>query len=435
MSQSKREIIKEEVVSETTYRSLGLKDDLMRALTALGVNILTPIQAKVIPRAIAGESVVARGKNGTGKTFSYLVPILQSIDLKNPNLQAIIVVPVRELALQISGIIKDFTRYMIGLRHTYVIGGCSQEDNIQTVQVLREGVQIVVGTPGKLSTIAKESYIRVSDVKFFVFDEADKLLEVDETRDIDIARQAIGISRIIPKTAQILLLSATFNRECIVGIKEVMGDRSYSQQNAMSCMVPQGLTHYYVYKKSGDKIKILRTLLTKLRIDHCMIFCNSVRSSRNLLYIAVKKLGFPALAVHSHMTQTERNKAFDKFKKGEARYLICSDLYQRGIDVPSVNIVINFDFPFDIATYLHRAGRASRFGRRGVVISLLQSSDEEKFFETQKALSIDISPFPKEIPKSVFMAAGLSVSSEGDEEAVEGPEHPRHSTSGEERKE
>jgi ATP-dependent RNA helicase DDX6/DHH1 len=292
----------------------------------------SPIQEKTIPLACLGRDILARAKNGTGKTASFIIPAIEKIDHSKNHVQVLILVPTRELALQTSAVCKELGKYL-GTQVMVSTGGTSLRDDILR---LYKPVHIIVATPGRILDLAEKGVANLDNCKMLILDEADKLLS-EEFMEIQ-----EKIIQHLPEKRQILLFSATFP----VSVKDFRDKylvKPY-EVNLMEELTLKGITQYYAFVEERQKVHCLNTLFSKLQINQSIIFCNSVNRVE-LLAKKIANLGYSCYYIHAKMDQKIRNRVFHDFRNGDCRNLVSSDLFTRGIDVQAVNVVINFDFP------------------------------------------------------------------------------------------
>jgi ATP-dependent RNA helicase DDX6/DHH1 len=373
------------------FEDYCLKRELLMGIFEVGYDAPSPIQEESIPIALAGRDVLARAKNGTGKTGAFLIPLLEKTDTDLSHVQAIVVEPTRELALQTSQLCKDIGKHM-QTRVMVTTGGTSLKDDIMR---LDEAVHVIVATPGRLLDLLEKGIANASQCQMLVLDEADKLLSMDYQRALD------KLIAFMPSDRQILLFSATFPNH-IKGFTDKHLRSPYTI-NLMDELTLKGVTQYYAYVEERQKVHCLNTLFSKLQINQSIIFCNSVQRVE-LLAKKITQLGYSCFFIHSRMAQSHRNKVFHDFRNGECRNLVCTDLLTRGIDIQAVNVVINFDFPKTSETYLHRIGRSGRFGHLGLAINLITHDDRYNLFAVEKELRTEIKPVPKVIDKRLYVA-------------------------------
>ncbi|KAM9979761.1 hypothetical protein ACTFIZ_006017 [Dictyostelium cf. discoideum] len=373
------------------FDDLHLKRDLLRGIFEKGYVKPSPIQEKAIPIALAGRDIMARAKNGTGKTASFLIPALEKTDPTKDVIQVLILVPTRELALQTSQVCKELGKYM-NVQVMASTGGTSLKDDIMR---LYNPVHILVATPGRVLDLAQKNVANLSNCHTMIMDEADKLLSQEFQ---PLVEQLINF---LPHQRQILLFSATFP-VTVKSFKEHYLQQAF-EINLMEELTLKGVTQYYAFVEERQKIHCLNTLFSKLQINQSIIFCNSVNRVE-LLAKKITELGYSCFFIHAKMVQAHRNRVFHDFRNGACRNLVSSDLFTRGIDIQDVNVVINFDFPKHSETYLHRIGRSGRFGHLGLAINLITYEDRFSLYKIEQELGTEIKPIPPVIDKSLYAA-------------------------------
>jgi ATP-dependent RNA helicase DDX6/DHH1 len=387
--------IKTEDVTKTKGHKFSyyrLKRELLMGIYEKGYETPSPIQEEAIPIALVGKDILARAKNGTGKTASFLIPALEKVQPQVGYIQALILVPTRELALQTSQVCKELGKYLKGLEVMVTTGGTSLQDDIIR---LEKNIDIIVATPGRILDLAEKKVANLDKCDYIVMDEADKLLSPEFQRLIE------KLLSFCAKKRQILLFSATFP----ITVKQFR-DRNLKDPmaiNLMDTLTLKGITQYYAFVEEKQKVHCLYTLFKKLDINQSIIFCSTV-SRVQLLAKRITQLGFSCFYIHAKMKQEERNRVFHDFRNHGCRNLVCSDLFTRGIDIPSVNVVINFDFPKYSETYLHRIGRSGRYGHLGLAINLLTYEDRYNLYNIEKQLNTEIKPIPKTIDKRLYVS-------------------------------
>lgn len=380
-----------------TFESFNLKRELLMGLFEAGFEKPSPIQEEAIPVALMGRDILARAKNGTGKTAAFIIPTLEKIKPKVDKIQALILVPTRELALQTAHVVKTFSRHM-GLQVMVTTGGTSLKDDIVR---LYDPVHILVGSPGRVLDLASRNIAKLDSCQMFVMDEADKMLSPEFQ---NIVEQILGFLPQSqpgkPNNYQSLLFSATFPRT----VKTFMDRHLYKpyEINLMDELTLKGITQYYAFVDEKQKLHCLNTLFSKLQINQAIIFCNSANRVE-LLAKKITELDYSCYYSHSRMKQADRNKVFHEFRQGRVRNLVCTDLLTRGIDIQAVNVVINFDFPKTAETYLHRIGRSGRFGHYGLAINLINWNDRFNLYQIEQELGTEIKPIPPKIDESLYV--------------------------------
>ncbi|ALC38298.1 me31B [Drosophila busckii] len=373
------------------FEEFCLKRPLLMGIFEKGWERPSPIQEAAIPIALSGKDVLARAKNGTGKTGAYCIPVLEQIDPTKDYIQALVMVPTRELALQTSQICIELAKHL-DIRVMVTTGGTILKDDILRIY---QKVQLIIATPGRILDLMDKKVADMSHCKILVLDEADKLLSLDFQGMLD------HVILKLPKDPQILLFSATFP----LTVKNFMEKhlREPYEINLMEELTLKGVTQYYAFVQERQKVHCLNTLFSKLQINQSIIFCNSTQRVE-LLAKKITELGYCCYYIHAKMAQAHRNRVFHDFRQGLCRNLVCSDLFTRGIDVQAVNVVINFDFPRMAETYLHRIGRSGRFGHLGIAINLITYEDRFDLHRIEKELGTEIKPIPKVIDPALYVA-------------------------------
>jgi len=374
-----------------SFEDMCLKRELLMGIYEKGWENPSPIQETSIPVALSGRDILARAKNGTGKSGAYLIPLIERVDTSRPDIQGLVLVPTRELALQTSQICIEMGKHC-GLNVLATTGGTDLRDDILR---LDKPVHVIVATPGRILDLISKDIAKVQACNMVILDEADKLLSDFFKRVVD------AIIRKLPVSRQILLYSATFPQSVIVFMKEHM--KSPCEINLMEELTLKGVTQYYAFVAEKQKVHCLNTLFSKLQINQSIIFCNSTQRVE-LLAKKITDLGYSCFYIHARMNQEHRNRVFHDFRKGLCRNLVCSDLFTRGIDIQAVNVVINFDFPRMAETYLHRIGRSGRFGHLGLAINLITYDDRYNMKRIEEQMNTNIKPIPQTIDKSLYVA-------------------------------
>jgi len=373
------------------FEDFCLKRELLMGIFEKGWEKPSPIQEASIPIALAGRDVLARAKNGTGKTGAYTIPMLEMVDVTKDCIQGMIIVPTRELALQTSQIAIEVSKHL-GVKVMVTTGGTNLKDDIMR---LYEKVHLVVATPGRILDLMEKQVANVSKCRLLILDEADKLLSQDFKGMLD------RVISHLPTNRQVLLYSATFPLTVETFMRKYLKDPY--EINLMDELTLKGITQYYAFVQERQKVHCLNTLFSKLQINQSIIFCNSTQRVE-LLAKKITELGYSCYYIHAKMAQAHRNRVFHDFRAGLCRNLVCSDLFTRGIDIQAVNVVINFDFPKMAETYLHRIGRSGRFGHLGVAINLITYDDRFALHRIEQELGTEIRPIPRDIDKSLYVS-------------------------------
>ncbi|CAF1715029.1 DEAD-box ATP-dependent RNA helicase 8 [Brassica napus] len=371
------------------FEDYFLKRELLMGIYEKGFERPSPIQEESIPIALTGRDILARAKNGTGKTAAFCIPVLEKIDQDNNVIQALIIVPTRELALQTSQVCKELGKHL-KIQVMVTTGGTSLKDDIMR---LYQPVHLLVGTPGRILDLTKKGVCVLKDCSVFVMDEADKLLSQEFQPSVE------HLISFLPQNRQILMFSATFP----VTVKDFK-DRFLTNPyiiNLMDELTLKGITQFYAFVEERQKIHCLNTLFSKLQINQSIIFCNSVNRVE-LLAKKITELGYSCFYIHAKMLQDHRNRVFHDFRNGACRNLVCTDLFTRGIDIQAVNVVINFDFPKTAETYLHRVGRSGRFGHLGLAVNLITYEDRFNLYRIEQELGTEIKQIPPHIDQTIY---------------------------------
>ncbi|MCM1483016.1 MAG: DEAD/DEAH box helicase [Muribaculaceae bacterium] len=360
-----------------SFEELGVRDDLRRAVEELGFETPMPVQEKVIPHLLDDTSgdVVALAQTGTGKTAAFGLPLLQRIDPDYRHPQALILSPTRELCLQIGSDLADFSKYMPAVKVLPVYGGSSIESQIRA---LREGVQIIVATPGRLIDLINRKVVDLSSVHTVVLDEADEMLNMGFLDSIN------DILAHVPEKRKMLMFSATMPKE-IARIAQkymhdpqefVIGNRNEGAAN---------VRHIYYMVNAKDKYLALKRIADNSPNIYAIIFC---RTRRDTQEIADKLIadGYNADALHGDLSQQQRDMVMRKFRDRVIRLLVATDVAARGLDVDDLTHVINYGLPDDTAVYTHRSGRTGRAGKTGVSIAIIHSREKGKLREIEKKI-------------------------------------------------
>jgi len=359
---------------------------LLRALSDLGYENPTPIQAKAIPHVVTGRDLFGCAQTGTGKTAAFALPILEQLQANGlkaaPGKPVVLVLaPTRELALQIEESFRDYGKYL-KLTSTVIFGGVTQH---RQVEALRRGCDILIATPGRLLDLIEQNLLSLNAVKFFVLDEADRMLDMGFIHDMKkvIAR--------LPKEKQTCFFSATVPAE-VKKLSETLLQNpvrvSVDPENSTTELVNQEL--YKVSKE--DKRALLKHLLQDRQIDHALVFTRTKRGADRVARDLVKS-GIPAESIHGDKSQPAREKALDGFKNRRLRVLVATDIAARGIDVDRLSHVINFEIPEVAETYVHRIGRTGRAGKGGIAISFCTEEEMPYVRSIQKLINKSIPAF------------------------------------------
>ncbi len=352
-----------------SFDSLGLSEPLLKAIAYHGYKHPSAIQAKAIPLIMNGDDVMAAAQTGTGKTASFALPILESLLTKKQSSQkqttVLILTPTRELAAQILASLETYGKY-VSIRTAVVFGGVNINPQKNK---LKNGVEILVATPGRLLDLYRQKAIRFDDLDTFVLDEADRMLDMGFIHDI---RKVISL---LPKNRQTLLFSATFSNDIRKLAKSIIKNPtevSVTPRNTAAATIAQAV---YNVKKS-QKSALLSHLVSQHSWEQVLVFTKT-KHGANRLTDYLKEAGLKSMAIHGNKSQSARTKALADFKKNKIRILIATDIASRGLDIDQLPHVVNYDLPYVAEDYVHRIGRTGRAGASGEAISLV-SADEAK---------------------------------------------------------
>jgi len=370
-----------EEAAKTTFADLGLSEPILRAVGEAGYLYPTPIQEQAIPVVLMGRDVLGVAQTGTGKTAGFTLPmldILASGRAKARMPRSLILEPTRELALQVA---ENFVKYgkHLNLNHALLIGGESMNDQRD---VLEKGVDVLIATPGRLLDLFDRGRILLADCKVLVIDEADRMLDMGFIPDVE------RIVSFLPKLRQTLFFSATMAPEIrrladafLQNPKEI----SVSRPATVANTIVTGL----VWVREHDKREALRRLLRKEEVQNALIFCNR-KVDVDILYKSLKKHGFSVGALHGDMDQSARFATLNRFKAGDVKLLVCSDVAARGLDIGGLSHVFNFDVPFHAEDFVHRIGRTGRAGREGHAYTLSAPEDAKSLAAIEKLTGVPV---------------------------------------------
>jgi translation initiation factor 4A len=376
----------EDIETYATFEDMGLSDDLLRGIYAYGFVKPSHIQQRAIKPLISGVDLIAQAQSGTGKTGTFSIGSLQRVDPKNNKPQILVIVPTRELAIQVTNVYKEIGDFLNLKIHTSIGGTRPQEEE----RILKRGVHIVIGTPGRLYDVLNRGVMESSEIKTCILDEADEMLSSGFSEDIR------EIFNLLPGNMQVALFSATMPDEALYITKKFMNNpkKIFVKRDELTL---EGILQYYVDVGHADyKFDTICDLYDALNVSQSVIFCSTIR---RVEYLAeeMKKKDFTVSAIHGKMTQDERREIMSQFRSGQIRFLIATDLVARGIDVQGVSVVVNYDLPNDRENYIHRIGRAGRFGRKGLAISLITERDANDLSELERFYNTQIEQLPANI--------------------------------------
>lgn len=350
------------IEASADFKNVGLSTEILNNLKSLGYLKMTPIQEKGLPFILNNQDFIGQANTGSGKTAAFALGILSKLDLTNRNPQALVIVPTRELASQVTDEIRRLARFIPNIKILTLSGGSEERHKIKS---LKQGAHILVGTPGRLIKLMDTGMIISADIKTLVLDEADRLLEMGSIDEID------RIASFTPLDRQTMLFSATFPN----GIKDLSANL---QENAAQVTIDSqhqmNTVKQIFFRIKEDKDNALLRILSHYQPKSCIIFCNS-RESCNRIDGLLRKKRMNSLQIHSDFEQHERTLTLIKFINKSCRILVATDLASRGLDVKEVSAVINYDLPHDHEMYVHRIGRTGRAGQKGLALNLYSTKE------------------------------------------------------------
>jgi ATP-dependent RNA helicase RhlE len=353
------------------FKEFGFNDELLNGIEAIGFKTATPIQEQAIPLILEGKDIIASAQTGTGKTAAFLLPIINKI-IEAPedgNIKALVIVPTRELAVQIDQNMEGLS-YFTSVSSIAVYGGGDGASFSREKQALSTGVDLVVGTPGRLIAHLNLGYVKVNHLQFLVLDEADRMLDMGFNDDI------MKILSYLPKQRQNLLFSATMPPKMRELAKKALVD-PHEINIAVSKPAERVIQAAFVVYET-QKIPLVKYLLSAKRVKSALVFCSTKKSAKDLS-MELKKSGMPVEDIHSDLEQVDRQKILQKFKNREIQALIATDILSRGIDIEDIDLVINFDVPKEGEDYIHRIGRTARAAAQGFAFTLINENDQHNF--------------------------------------------------------
>ncbi|MBE5832587.1 MAG: DEAD/DEAH box helicase [Butyrivibrio sp.] len=387
-----KNIDNKEVEEKVRYDESGLDEKIIRAVTEMGFEFMSPIQKAAIPVMLEGRDIIGQAQTGTGKTAAFGIPLLQKVDPNNKHLQAVVLCPTRELAMQAADDIRDFAKYMTGIKVLAVYGG---QDISRQIRALSNGVQIVVGTPGRVMDHMRRHTMKMKDVKVLVLDEADEMLDMGFREDIE------TILKGVPEERQTALFSATMPEPILKITRTYQKDAEYIKMTPKEITVA-AIDQAYYRVPQKMKEEVLTRLMDYYNPARSLIFCNT-KKMVDTLSESLKGKGYACDGLHGDLSQNQRDTVMNLFRSGRINILIATDVAARGIDVSGVEAVFNFDIPEDIEYYVHRIGRTGRAGRSGKSFTLVGGREMYKLREIEKVCHTKIEerrvPSAKEITR------------------------------------
>jgi translation initiation factor 4A len=381
----KNEVIELPPTEIKSWDELDIDATLLRGIYSAGFEKPSPVQRKAIKPIIDGKDIIAQAQSGTGKTATFSIGALSKVDTSSNTVQILILAPTRELSKQHSEVIAQLGSAMSGLKILNLVGGGSVDDD--AYQLKSNTPQIITGCPGRVYDMLRRNYISGKTIKLVILDEADELLSTG------FKEQVYDIFQHFKTDIQVALFSATMPHGMNTITDKFMRNPVNIKVKAEQLTL-EGIAQYFVaIEDDQQKYGTLKDLYKIISVSQCMIYCNSVKRVIDL-YAAMVEDQFAVCCMHSEMTKQERDTSFTEFKNGKHRVMISSNVTARGIDIQQISIVINFDLPKDVHTYLHRIGRSGRWGRKGVGINMITRRDISKMKEIEQYYSTQIIEMP-----------------------------------------
>uniref|UniRef100_A0A915P0B2 RNA helicase n=1 Tax=Meloidogyne floridensis TaxID=298350 RepID=A0A915P0B2_9BILA len=382
----------EEVEVLQSFDKMGLKSDLLRGIFSYGFEKPSAIQQRAIMQIVKGRDVIAQAQSGTGKTATFSIGVLQSLDVVARETQALVLAPTRELAVQVQKVILALGDYMNVQCHA-CIGGTNVGEDIRKLDY---GQHVVSGTPGRVfgAYMIRRRNLRTRSIKMLVLDEADEMLSKG------FKEQIYDIYRYLPPNAQVVLLSATLPHDVLEMTSKFMTDpiRVLVKRDELTL---EGIKQFFVAVEREEwKFDTLCDLYDTLTITQAVIFCNT-RRKVDWLADKMREANFTVCCMHADMEQKDRDAIMKQFRAGESRVLISTDVWARGLDVPQVSLVINYDLPNNRELYIHRIGRSGRYGRKGVAINFVKNDDIRILRDIEQYYSTQIDEMPMNVSELI----------------------------------
>lgn len=369
------------------YEDSGIHPKILRAVSEMGYTQMTPIQEQAIPQLMEGKDVIGQAQTGTGKTAAFGIPMLQMVDPASRELQGMILCPTRELAIQAAEELHKFSKYMHGIRVVPIYGG---QDISRQIKALKGGVQIIVGTPGRVMDHMRRHTIKLDSLKMVVLDEADEMLNMGFREDME------AILGEIPCEHQTALFSATMPQAILDITYKYQKDAVVVRITKQELTIPLVKQYYYVVKNIYKEEAISR-LIDTYNLKCSIVFCNTKKMVDELAE-HLKDRGYQAEGLHGDMTQKQRDFVMNRFKNGSLQVLIATDVAARGIDVDDLEAVFNYDVPQDTEYYVHRIGRTGRAGREGLAFTFAYGRDLYRIREIERVCKTKMTE--QKLPKS-----------------------------------
>jgi ATP-dependent RNA helicase UAP56/SUB2 len=387
-------------VQACSFRDMLLKAELQRAIGDAGFEHPSEVQQNAIPFAMVGQDMIVQAKSGMGKTAVFVIATLQQIDSDadaSSGIDTLVLCHARELAFQIHKEFERFSKYLPNIKARVVFGGVSFDQHKKMIE--NDKPHVLIGTPGRVLHLLNENVLKLDNLKRFILDECDDILE----NGLNMRRQVQEIFKKTPHEKQVMMFSATIseNARNICRKLSRKAEEIFVDDKKLTL---HGLQQHFVNLDENTKIRKLNDLLDAIDFNQVVIFVKT-RQRADALDKMLRKCFFPSMCIHSNLKQEERLERYKQFKEYKTRVLVATNLFGRGVDIERINIVINFDMPTEPNTYLHRVGRAGRFGTKGLAITFVSTDeDKEVLKQIQDKFEVKITELPDEIDSASYMA-------------------------------
>ena len=372
--------------TQLSFDTLSLNEKLLRGIYSYGFENPSKIQHLAIPKIIEGKDLIAQAQSGTGKTGAFVIGVLNKINIEEKSTQVLILSPTHELVHQISEVVKELSSYM-DISFMKVLGGTNMNE---CRKGLESNPQIIIGTPGRVLDMIQKQCLFTEKLNTLVFDEADEILSYGFKESI------YHIVQYMSQGAQICLFSATIPEDVLELTEKFMNNPEKILVKKEQLTL-EGITQFYINIRVNEwKFDVLKDLYDTINISQCIIYINSKNKLMDV-YNNLTRENFPVSYIHGELTSAERKDVMEKFRGGQSRILLSTDLLSRGIDVQQLSLVINFDLPKSKETYIHRIGRSGRYGRKGVAINLITDRDIQSMKEIESFYDTQITEMPNNI--------------------------------------
>ncbi|MBC7425167.1 MAG: DEAD/DEAH box helicase [Bacteroidia bacterium] len=395
------------------FTEFGFDQRLLDGIDAINYTTATPVQEKVIPIILQGKDIIASAQTGTGKTAAFLLPVINRLltEPETPGIKAIVIVPTRELAVQIEQNMEGLS-YFTPISAIAVYGGGDGTSFTTEKQALSKGTELVICTPGRMITHLNMGYVNLDNLEYLILDEADRMLDMGFNEDI------MKIMSFMPKKRQTLLFSATMPPKIRDLARKILNDPE--EVNIAISKPPAKISQNAFVVYEGQKAPLVKHLLSKVQFTSIVVFCGTKQKVKSLTQLLLKAR-MPVAEIHSDLEQSEREKVVADFKAKRTKIIIATDILSRGIDIDGIDLVINFDVPHDGEDYIHRIGRTARAETSGTAYTLISESEQYKFAVIEKLLGSAVNKLPVPEEFGAVPAYNPSARREGDKKNFRRP--------------